>query len=84
MRGLTKRKQRGEVVDPLHADHGLPVLLSGAAAARRRPGRGWARRLGGFEHRRFEALSGGQAQYVALARGLVTGREVVFDDEPTG
>jgi len=81
--------QFGQLVPELTAveNVALPLLLNGV---RRREAlekaRGWFDRLelDGLEGRRSGELSGGQAQRVAVARGLVAGPEVLFADEPTG
>src|SRR5487761_1388763 len=81
--------QSGQLVPELTAEENvaLPLLWSGA---RRGPAlaqaRHWLGRLGldGLERRRSGELSGGQAQRVALARGLVAGPDIIFADEPTG
>ena len=81
--------QFGQLVPELTAEENvaLPLLLGGARRAQALDeARAWFERLGldGLEQRRSGELSGGQAQRVALARGMVARPEVLFADEPTG
>jgi putative ABC transport system ATP-binding protein len=81
--------QSGQLVPELTAEENvaLPLLLSGTRrAAAVAEARTWFGRLGldGLGSRRSGELSGGQAQRVALARGMVNRPRVLFADEPTG
>ncbi len=81
--------QFGQLVPELTAEENvaLPLLLGGMrrqqALAR---ARSWFDRLelDGLESHRAGEMSGGQAQRVALARGMVAQPDVLFADEPTG
>jgi putative ABC transport system ATP-binding protein len=81
--------QFGQLVPELTAAENvaLPLLLGGTRrASALDQARTWFPRLGldGLEHRRSGELSGGQAQRVALARGMIAVPDVLFADEPTG
>jgi putative ABC transport system ATP-binding protein len=81
--------QFGQLVPELTAEENvaLPLLLGGVKRSPAlREARAWFAKVGldGLEERRSGELSGGQAQRVALARGMVARPEVLFADEPTG
>ncbi|MGA8680100.1 MAG: ABC transporter ATP-binding protein [Acidimicrobiales bacterium] len=81
--------QFGQLVPELSAEENvaLPLLLGGVRRAEAlHEARTWFERLGlaGTEQHRSGEMSGGQAQRVALARGLVARPRVLFADEPTG
>jgi putative ABC transport system ATP-binding protein len=81
--------QFGQLVPELTAEENvaLPLLLGGIRREEAlRVARSWFKRLelDGLERHRTGEMSGGQAQRVALARGLVAHPDVLFADEPTG
>jgi putative ABC transport system ATP-binding protein len=81
--------QFGQLVPELSAEENvaLPLLLGGMRRTEAiATARSWFERLGldGMEQHRSGEMSGGQAQRVALARGLISHPEVLFADEPTG
>jgi putative ABC transport system ATP-binding protein len=81
--------QFGQLVPELSAEENvaLPLLLGGMRRSQAlAEARSWFEllQLDGLERHRSGEMSGGQAQRVALARGLVARPEVLFADEPTG
>lgn len=81
--------QFGQLIPELSAEENvaLPLLIGGKRHSEALgEARAWFDVLGlqGMEDHRSGEMSGGQAQRVALARGLVSRPAVLFADEPTG